>query len=121
MELIEKQAYTATPNIPVKPNQCYVTTTPSVDPEQLRATVEGQQQSTAHDTAHGGSSKLHFPHTSQQQDYDYVIPYLLYFEVRILSIYIYIYIYIYYIMILQSDWSIGGQYEAILPCNTAFS
>ena len=33
MELTENQAYTATPNIPVEPNQCYVTTTPSVDPD----------------------------------------------------------------------------------------
>ena len=24
------------------------------------------------------------------------------------------------IMLMQSDWSIGGQYEAVLPCNTLF-
>ena len=44
VELTKNQAYTVTPIIPVGPNQCYVTTTPSVDPDQLYATVEGERQ-----------------------------------------------------------------------------
>ena len=44
MELTKNQAYTVTPIIPVGPNQCYVTTTPSVDPDQLYVTVEGEHQ-----------------------------------------------------------------------------
>ena len=44
MEFTKNQAYTVTPIIPVGPNQCYVTTTPSVDPDQLYATVEGEYQ-----------------------------------------------------------------------------
>ena len=44
MELTANQAYVVTPNIPVEPNQCYVITTPSVDPDQLYATMEGDQQ-----------------------------------------------------------------------------
>ena len=43
MELTENQAYAATPNIPVKPNEC-VTMTPSVDTDQLYDTVEGEHQ-----------------------------------------------------------------------------
>ena len=62
MELTENQAYIATPNIPVEPNQCYVTTTLSVDPDQLYATVKGEHDITR---------------TSQQttaEEYEYVIP-----------------------------------------------
>ena len=43
MEFTKNQAYMVTPIIPVEPNQCYVTTTPSLD-DQLYATVEGEYQ-----------------------------------------------------------------------------
>ena len=74
MKLTKNQAYAATPNIPVGPNPCYVTTTPSVDPDQLYAIAEGENNITVHNTAHGSSSKLNIPQTTQQQEYDYIIP-----------------------------------------------
>ena len=41
MELKQNQAYAvASTNIPVEPNQCYIPTTPSVDPDQLYATQD---------------------------------------------------------------------------------
>ena len=43
MDLKENQAYTATSNISMEPIQCYVTTTPSVDPDQFYATVESNK------------------------------------------------------------------------------
>ena len=61
MQLTQNQAYVTSASVSMKPNECYGTTTPSMDSDLLYATVEGEHNTT---------------HTSQQpkeEDYDYII------------------------------------------------
>ena len=63
MELTQNQAYICTAtSIPVETNQCYGTTTPSVGPDQLYATVEE------------GNSSTHGKQQQMTEEYDYAIP-----------------------------------------------
>ena len=61
MQLTQYQAYVTSASVSMKPNECYGTTTTSMDSDLLHATVEGEHSTT---------------HTSQELslEYDYVIP-----------------------------------------------
>ena len=47
MQLTQNQAYVTSASVSMKPNECYGTTTPSMDSDLLYATVEGE-----HNTMH---------------------------------------------------------------------
>ena len=61
MQLTQNQAYVTSVSVSMKLNECYGTTTPSMDSDHLYATVEGEHNTT---------------HTSQEpkeEDYDYIV------------------------------------------------
>ena len=60
IQLSQNQAYITSANVSMKTNECYGTTTTSMDSDHLYATVEGE-----HNTSHTSQEP-------KEEDYDYI-------------------------------------------------
>ena len=72
IQLSQNQAYVTSASVSMKPNECYGTTTASIDSDHLYATVEGEH-STTHTSQHDTTMTSHTSQQSKEEDYDYVI------------------------------------------------